>query len=90
MKVVYFVQDTRGGGEVLMGVARKARLEKHLQTVQLGNPAELKLLGIIPTRNARALVRELRATYSTSHVRGHWFKPVPDLMQFIRSRAVIP
>jgi hypothetical protein len=89
MKLVYFIQDTRGG-EIKIGVARKGRLEKQVQRMQLGNPAELKLLGVIQARSASALERELRATYSQAHVRGEWFKPVPDLVAFIRSHAVIP
>ncbi len=89
MKLIYFIKDTRGG-EIMIGVATRGRLEKKIQALQLGNPAELKLLGVIKTRNAMAIARELRATYAVSHVRGPWFDPAPDLLAFIRSHAVIP
>lgn len=89
MKLIYFIKDTRGG-EVMIGVVTKGRMEKRIKALQLGNPAELKLLGVIKTRNANAIARELRATYAGSHVRGPWFDPAPDLLKFIRSHAVIP
>lgn len=89
MKLIYFIKDTRGG-EIMIGVTTKRRLERRIQTLQLGNPSEMKLLGVIKTRNAPAIARELRATYAASHVRGPWFNPAPDLMAFIRSHAVIP
>jgi len=89
MKLIYFIKDTRGG-EVMIGIATKGRLEKRIQALQQGNPAELKLLGVIKTRNATAIARELRATYAANHVRGPWFDPAPDLLKFIRSHAVIP
>ena len=87
LKVVYFAQDTRGG-EVHIGLAPYRKLDKHLEQLQVGNPAELKLLGIIQARNAAALVRELRATFSDARVRGTWFRPVPDLMDYVRTRSV--
>lgn len=88
MKLIYFIKDTRGG-EIMIGVVARRRLEKRIQALQRGNPAELKLLGVIKTRNANAIARELRATYAGSHVRGPWFNPAPDLQNFIRSHAVI-
>jgi hypothetical protein len=89
MKLIYFIKDIRGG-EIMIGVATKGRLEKRIQALQQGNPTELKLLGVIKTRNAMAIARELRATYAASHVRGQWFDPAADLLKFIRSHAVIP
>lgn len=89
MKLIYFTKDTRGG-EIRIGIARKRRLQKRLQQLQLGNPGELKLLGVIRARNARALVRELHTTFSDAHVRGEWFTPAPELEAYIRSHAVMP
>ncbi len=89
MKIIYFVRDT-GSGEIKIGVARKRQLQEQLRTLQLGNPSELKLLGVIPVRNANALVRELNATFKEAHVRGQWFKPARELEEYIRSRAVLP
>jgi len=89
MKLIYFVKDTRGG-EIRIGIARKRRLDIRLHQLQLGNPGELKLLGVIRARNARALVRELHTTFSDAHVRGEWFKPAPELEAYIRSHAVMP
>ncbi|UCF21189.1 MAG: GIY-YIG nuclease family protein [Gemmatimonadota bacterium] len=86
MKLVYFIQDSLGG-EIRIGVAREGRLEKRLQTLQLGNPNDLKLLGLIKARNADTLARELHSTFSDAHVRGEWFKPEADLLSYIRSRA---
>jgi len=89
MKLIYFIKDTRGG-EIMIGVVTKRRLETRIKALQRGNPAELKLLGVIKTRNANAIARELRATHAGSHVRGPWFEPTPPLLEFIRSHAVIP
>lgn len=89
MRVIYFVQDT-GGGEIKVGVAKKRRLVKLIGKLQLGNPSELKLLGVIPARNAAALQRELHTTFSDAHLRGEWFRSTPDLLAYIRQRAVMP
>lgn len=89
MKIVYFIQDT-GGGAIRIGVAKKRQLEKRTQKLQLGNPSELKLLGVIPARNAGALQRELHTSFSDAHIRGEWFRSTPDLLAYIRQRAVMP
>ena len=86
MKVVYFIQDPRGG-EIRIGVAREGRLQKRVQELQAGNPGDLKLLGLIKARNAETLARELHSTFSDAHVRGEWFQPASDLLAYIRSRA---
>ncbi len=88
MKLVYFIQDSRGG-EIRIGVAREGRLQKRIQSLQLGNPGDLKLLGLIKARNAEALARELHSTFSDAHVRGEWFRPETDLLSYIRSRAAV-
>jgi hypothetical protein len=89
MKFVYFVQDPRDGA-IRIGLARRKRLQKQLELLQLGNPGELELLGVIPARNASALMRELRAAFSDGKIRGEWYKPLPDLRGYIRSRAIMP
>lgn len=89
VKIIYFVQDT-GGGEIKVGVARKRQLQKRIGKLQLGNPSELKLLGVIPARNAGELQRELHTTFSDAHIRGEWFRSTPDLLAYIRQRAVMP
>jgi hypothetical protein len=89
MRIVYFVQDTRGG-EINIGVARMRRLEKQVQQLQAGNPSPLKLLGVIRAGNANRLVRELRTTFSAAHVGGDWFGPVAELEAYVRSRSKLP
>jgi hypothetical protein len=89
VKIIYFIQDT-GGGEIKIGVARKRQLQRRLRKLQLGNPAELKLLGLIPARNAGELQRELHTTFSEAHIRGEWFRSTSDLLAYIRQRAVMP
>jgi hypothetical protein len=89
MKVLYFVQDTRGG-EISFGVTGARRLNKKLSQLQLGNPTQLKLLGVIPATNASKLANELRATFSSAHINGDWYEPVPELATFIRARATVP
>ena len=89
MKVVYFLKDTRSG-EITIGVATTRRLDKRQKQLQSGNPAELKLLGVIPAKKASALQRELYTTFSHAHVRGEWFEPLTELVAYIRSRAVMP
>ncbi len=89
MRIVYFVQDT-GGGEIKVGVAKRRRLMKLVGKLQLGNPSELKLLGVIPARNASELQRELHTSFSDAHIRGEWFRSTPDLLAYIRQRAVMP
>lgn len=89
MRYVYFVRDMRGD-EIKIGIARRRRLETQLQELQSGNPAELKLLGVIGARNSKALVRELHNTFKDAHVRGEWFRPARELEAYIRSRAVMP
>lgn len=89
MRIIYFIQDT-GGGEIKVGVAKKRQLMKVIGKLQLGNPSELKLLGVIPARNAGELQRELHTSFSDAHLRGEWFRSTPDLLAYIRQRAVMP
>jgi hypothetical protein len=89
MRVVYFIRDPRGG-EIKIGLAQRSRLQQRSELMQLGNPGELELLGLIPARNSAALVRELRAAFSDAQIRGDWYEPIPELLEYIRSRAVTP
>jgi hypothetical protein len=89
MKVVYFIRDPRGG-EIKIGLAPRGRLKQRLELMQLGNPGKLELLGLIPARNASALVRELRRAFADAQIRADWFEPAPELLEYIRARAVAP
>jgi hypothetical protein len=98
--VIYFLQEVREGGLIKIGSV-KSELERRISRMQTGNPAYLKLLGVIPegTRRDEHILHK-RFKHARSSIagrgtkritfRGEWFEPVEELMNYIASLPPFP
>lgn len=75
---VYFVQG-ENGGPIKIGRARN--LWWRVRGLQAGNWVEIVLVGAV--RGARELERALHVEFSSSKIRGEWFRDTPALRQRI-------
>lgn len=79
---VYFIQEA-GGGPIKIGFGSDP--EHRLQTLQVGNPRPLRLIGAFGggLREERALHRRFRML----RIAGEWFRPDVELLGFIVKRS---
>lgn len=75
---VYFIQSGHDG-PVKIGIS--SRPGKRFEDLQVANPNELRLLGLM--FGGRTMEMALHKRFATARLRGEWFSPVPDLMQLI-------
>ena len=72
---VYFIQCLDENRFIKVGMTRN--VEKRLETLQIGNPYELKILAVIPCtsdKRARRTEREVHKYFDHLRVRGEWFE----------------
>lgn len=83
-RAIYFVRSGCDG-DVKIGVATD--LPRRLESLQVGNPAELLFLGLIesPKRDAFALESRIHATFAPLRRRGEWFSPHEALLSAIEA-----
>ena len=75
---VYFIQETETGA-IKIGTTKE--LQKRLQGLRSSNPNELKLIATI-SGDSR-VERALHHRFDRAHIRGEWFRPVPELLAYI-------
>jgi hypothetical protein len=63
-------------------------LMTRISSLQVSCPYPLKALGV--TSGDPCEERSLHARFSHLSVRGEWFKPAPELMEFIRDCTYLP
>jgi hypothetical protein len=78
---VYFIQEGRGG-PIKIGVTERCPL-KRLADMQTGCPKELRLLG--QTEGDRHKETELHHVFREHWIRGEWFRPHPEVLEFVRA-----
>ncbi len=78
---VYFIQED-GGGPIKIGLAR--RIYIRLGSLQVGNHRRLRLVGFLGGKTAYEEGR-LHVQFRAHRVRGEWFVPAPEVLDFIRS-----
>lgn len=78
---VYFVKS--GQGEIKIGIA--VHPGQRIKKLQTGNPSTLELLAVI--HGGEDLERSLHQRFQHLRLRGEWFSPGADLVDFIRSIA---
>jgi hypothetical protein len=81
---IYFVQAGKGG-PIKIGLA--GDVVRRLNSLQTANPETLFLLATALS-GARRVFREealIHRTFSAFHVAGEWFRPEPELLDFIES-----
>ena len=76
---VYFIQN---GDAVKIGMSATPR--KRMADMATSNHADLKLLGVLPGGFKRE--RALHAKFHKHHIRGEWFKLVPEITEYLRQQ----
>lgn len=84
---VYFIQ---GVASRRIKIGKAGRPSARLKDLQCGSPDDLVLLGIIYDPSGGVLEVDLHVTFAKHHVRGEWFEPVPNLLQYISEHAHMP
>lgn len=82
---VYFVQAEKLG-LIKIGLARAA--SERMRTLKVCSPDRLTLLGVIQSRAAAVLEREIHARFWDHNEHGEWFRPAPELLDFIAREVV--
>lgn len=80
---VYFIQCGESG-PIKIGLA--ANVKSRLDELQVCNPSELYLRGIIRFQGMRGEAM-FHGMFKHLHIRGEWFEPAPDLILYIRQNA---
>lgn len=58
---------------------------RRLATLQQGNPAELQ--GLAAWRGLKVEEKVLHEEFATARIRGEWFRPTPELVDFVLLRG---
>lgn len=76
--MIYFIRDT-ASGDIKIGFSGNP--SRRLAILQTGHANHLELLGVI----SGSLTEEqaLHERFANSHKRGEWFRPTPDLVDFV-------
>lgn len=78
-QVVYFVQEVSVDGFIKIGYS--SRFEVRLNSIQVNNARELRTLLLLS--GDRNTEREIQDQFFTARIRGDWFNPTPELLNFI-------
>lgn len=77
---VYFIEAVNGGF-IKIGVSRRGRSgELRLRDLQVGCPFTLRLLSQV--EGGRSLEARLHQQFRKYHVRGEWFRDVPEIRKY--------
>ena len=77
--MIYFIQAGDSGP---IKIGRAGSIPTRIASLQVGNPAELKLLGVLPEE------KDLHYDFADLALRGEWFSPGDRLLQFIKRYAL--
>jgi hypothetical protein len=83
---VYFIQS-QGNGNIKIG--RTRNIQGRFNTLNVASPDPLELLGVIPTDDSVGLELKIHKMFSHAHVHSEWFYPAMELLDFIKSEAVV-
>lgn len=85
--MIYFIQDTTRGC-VKIGYTGSDAADSRLGGLQTGNASKLVVLFTMP--GGRELEWELHKRFDQYHELGEWFRPHPDIFQFIIEQVQSP
>lgn len=77
---VYFIQGEKGGP---IKIGYSTNVESRVKELQTGFPTKLVVLALIPGRIWHET--ELHKRFQKHRLHGEWFKPVPELLEYIES-----
>lgn len=80
---VYFIGDS-SAGTIKIGYSKN--LAQRLSQLQTATTNELQLLGSLV--GGSRLERRLHEQFSSLRVRGEWFRPGPELIQYLREHCI--
>lgn len=78
--IIYFILD-ECSNSVKIGYTTLKGLKKRIETLQIGTPNELRLLGA--TWGDKKIEKQLHEKFHYSHIRGEWFHYTKELEEFI-------
>ena len=78
--IIYFILDEYSNS-VKIGYTTLKGLKKRIETLQIGTPNELTLLGA--TWGDKKIEKQLHEKFHYSHIRGEWFYYTKELEEFI-------
>ncbi|MBL0245569.1 MAG: GIY-YIG nuclease family protein [Rhodoferax sp.] len=78
---IYFIQDVLGN--IKIGFARN--VQSRIETLQTANSSPLRLIGSINGNKSKEA--ELHRRFAGARIRGEWFTPTDDLMNYIQEVA---
>lgn len=84
---VYFVR-AQTLGLIKIGTANFAA--ERLAVLKTASPDALELLGVVFCDNYGSLEAELHSRFWASRSHGEWFRPTPDLIEYIAANAQPP
>lgn len=81
--VVYFIQDEQGA----IKIGRSTNAQDRLSALQTSTASKLSMIGTI---NGGAWTEgQLHQYFAGARIRGEWFRPVPQLIEYINTHAQI-
>ncbi len=83
---LYFIESQCQEKFIKIGIA--SNIFERLSKLQVSSPYELKLLKLV--KDAAHLEREIHREFSSSRVRGEWFRRSPELLELIESFPSLP
>lgn len=81
---IYFIQFGEAG-PIKVGHS-VYDVEQRLAAMQVGSPEVLRLRGVIENSTIKA-EKELHARFAGLRIRGEWFRPDPELLDYIRDHS---
>jgi hypothetical protein len=82
--LVYFIQNTHTL-EVKIGRSTVNSLQDRLDTLQVANAHELRIIKTISSTNCHSLEFQMHRRFQDYHIRGEWFCYEGDLIDFIKT-----
>jgi hypothetical protein len=83
--MIYFIQVGKIG-PIKIGHTMGNDIRDRFSSLQMSNPEELFCIGTI--EGDRELEKTILAKFRCHRIRGEWHKPVPELLEFVKTFAM--
>ena len=81
---VYFIQGLDGSP---IKIGRALNPEQRLKDLQVGHTDALRILAIVYDPKGRQFEAELHERFKSHKIRGEWFRPAPEIADFIAAHG---
>lgn len=82
---IYFLQ-AEVVGHIKIGVTESKNAQR-LKDLQTGSPLRLHLVGYLKGNHPIQIEHRLHTSFQSARLHGEWFRPVPELLDFIRQHS---